>query len=318
MQLFAFQGCLKRNVVKTYRFVYLAAIVFVVITSCNQSNNPNIESDQFTSGTYKFVFDESLSPLLDQEIYVFKSTFQEAKPEVIYQPENKILDLILNNKARFAVMGRTLNAAEIKILKNRNLPPVIGKVAIDAIALIVPKNSPDSLMTLSEVKNLFGKNTKSNKNLVFDNSNSSILNYLKDLSATQNVNQKNIYALKTNKEVIKYVASNSNAIGFISYSWLTEPDSDYVDAVNNIKVVGIKNQALKEAPKVYFKPSQTTLALKQYALKRTVYIIDCTGKVGLGTGFAAFMQSERGQKLVLRSGLLPDSLPTREISIKKN
>ncbi|WP_299284725.1 substrate-binding domain-containing protein [uncultured Mucilaginibacter sp.] len=289
-------------------------LLSIVIASCNNANT----ADQFTSGSYRFVFDESLSPILDQELYVFKSIYPDAKPDVIYQPENKILDLMLNNKARFAVMGRTLNPDEVKVLNNRNLPPQIGKIAEDAIALIVGKNSPDSLMLLSEVKSLFLSNTKTSKNLVFDSPNSSIINYLMKLSGTNQLKQKNVYALKNSKEVIKYVATHQDAVGFISYSWLLEPDTDYASAAQNISVVGVKDDNTKNINNSYVKPSQSALALNQYPLKRTIYIVDCTGKVGLGTGFASFLQSERGQKIILRSGLLPDSLPRREINIKKD
>lgn len=290
--------------------------MLITITACNQSNTSNT-SDTFVSGNYKFVFDESLSPLLDQELYVFESSFSGAKPEVLYRPENKILDLILNDKARFAVMGRTLFPEEVKILSNRNLPPKIGKIAIDAITLIVAKNVTDTSMLLSQVKGLFSGNTKSDKILVFDSPNSSVINYLKALTGIEKVEQKNIFALKNSKEVIRYVATHQNAIGFLSYSWLTEPDADYAEAIKSIKIVGIKDEKAKDSEKAYIKPTQSSIALKQYPLTRSVYVVDCTGKVGLGTGFASFLLSERGQKIILRSGLLPDSLPTREINIKK-
>lgn len=283
--------------------------------SCD--NNANT-SDQFTSGSYRFVFDESISPILDQELYVFQSAFPNAKPDVSYQPENKILDLILNDEARFAVMGRKLDPNEVKLLTNRSLPPQIGKIAEDAVALIVAKSSVDSVMLLSDVKKLFLNNTKTGKNLVFDSPNSSIINYLKKLSGTSQLDGKNIYALKNSKEVIRYVGTHQSAIGFISYSWLLEPDKDYANATNEIKVLGIKDDSKNSVNNNYIKPSQSALALNEYPLKRTIYVVDCTGKVGLGTGFAAFLQSERGQKIVLRSGLLPDSLPGREINIKKN
>ena len=303
---------------KLKKLVLLNCIILLIAVSCNQGNNIENDSDQFVSGSYNFVFDESLSPILDQELYVFKSIFPNAKPNVSYQPENKVLNLILNNKARFAIMGRTLKPDEIKLFTDRNLPPKIGKIAVDAIALVVAKNSPDSLMLLADVKSIFSENTKSDKNLVFDNPNSSVINYLKTFFSAKQLKQNNIYALKNSKEVIKYVAAHKNAIGFISYSWLTEPDANYAADVNNIKIVGIKDESSKDTAKVYFKPSQSTIALKQYPLTRFIYVIDCTGKVGLGTGFASFLQSERGQKIILRSGLLPDSLPAREINIKNS
>ncbi|RYY07450.1 MAG: phosphate ABC transporter substrate-binding protein [Sphingobacteriaceae bacterium] len=299
------------------RNINLLLVLALICSSCNQNHVVDNSTDQFTSGAYNFVFDESLSPILDQEIYVFKSLYAEAKPNVIYQPENKILDLVLNNKARFAVMSRDLHKDEVNLLTNRGLPPKVGKVAYDAVTLIVNKSISDTVMSLDQIKYLFSPDTKNTKSLVFDNPNSSVLNYLKTYFNLKSGTQKNVYAVKNSKDVIKYVAEHGGAIGFISYSWLIEPDSDYADAVKNIKIVGIKSNSADVATSNYFKPSQSTFALKQYPLTRSIYVVDCTGKIGLGTGFASFLQSERGQKIVLRSGLLPDSMPTREISIKK-
>ena len=52
-----------------------------------------------------------------------------------------------------------------------------------------------------------------------------------------------------------------------------------------------------------------------YPLTRSLYVINCEGGTGLGTGFASFIAGERGQRIVLKSGLLPDSIPSREINI---
>jgi phosphate transport system substrate-binding protein len=57
------------------------------------------------------------------------------------------------------------------------------------------------------------------------------------------------------------------------------------------------------------------LALKQYPLTRNLYILNFTGKLGLGMEFAAFIAGDKGQRIILKSGLLPDSIPGREINI---
>ncbi|HEY4196845.1 MAG TPA: phosphate ABC transporter substrate-binding protein, partial [Mucilaginibacter sp.] len=63
----------------------------------------------------------------------------------------------------------------------------------------------------------------------------------------------------------------------------------------------------------YFRPSQTTLYLKQYPLLRYLYVINCTGRDGLGSGFEHFIESDKGQRIILRSGLLPIAIPERNI-----
>jgi phosphate transport system substrate-binding protein len=142
-----------------------------------------------------------------------------------------------------------------------------------------------------------------------------LVRYLKQISGNKDFKQKNIYALKSNKEVIKYVSEHPDAIGITGFAWLNDPDKDYADAVDKVKIVGIKDESSKTAPSEYFKPSQTTLVQHTYPLSRSLYIIDCTGRKGLGAGFASFLASERGQRIILKSGLLPDSIPTREINI---
>ena len=62
--------------------------------------------------------------------------------------------------------------------------------------------------------------TKQDKNIVFDNPNSSLVRYLKDFAGVKDFKQKNIYSLKSDKEVIKYVSTHPNAIGITSFSWL--------------------------------------------------------------------------------------------------
>ena len=156
--------------------------------------------------------------------------------------------------------------------------------------------------------------TKLDKNIVFDNPNSGLVRYLKEFSGNKEFKQKNIYALKSNKEVIKYVSQHPNAIGIVGFSWLNDPDKDYADAVQKVKIVGVMDDVSKAASKQYFTPSQNTLALKQYPLTRNLYILNCTGQFGLGMEFVAFLISDRGQRIILKSGLLPDDIPPREIN----
>jgi phosphate transport system substrate-binding protein len=50
---------------------------------------------------------------------------------------------------------------------------------------------------------------------------------------------------------------------------------------------------------------------------RNLYLVNCEGGPGPGTGFTSFVAGERGQRIVLKSGLLPDSIPSREVIIRK-
>ncbi len=298
--------------------ILVAFSLLIGVTSCKQKAKTSAPEETVVSGRVKLVADESFQPIVDEEAYVFEQLNARAKPDILYRSENSALRLLLNDSIRFAILSRDLDAGEKKILTDRTLPPVVNRFAVDAIALIVNQASNDTLITVGEIKKMLNGETKTNINIVFDNPNSSLVRYLKEFSGNKDFKLKNIYSVKTNKEVIKYISQHSQAIGITGFSWLNDPDADYADAVKKVKIVAVKDENSKNAPGQYFKPSQTTLALKQYPLIRGLYIINCTGKMGLGSGFAYFILGERGQRIILRSGILPDEIPEREINIKHN
>jgi phosphate transport system substrate-binding protein len=142
--------------------------------------------------------------------------------------------------------------------------------------------------------------------------------YLKDFAGVTEFKQKNIYALKSNKEVIKYVSQHPEAIGITGFSWIDDPAADYADAASKVRILSVKDEHSKTAPAQYFRPSQTTLYLKQYPLQRSLYVINCTGRTGLGAGLELFVEGDKGQRIILRSGLLPTLIPERNIMIHNN
>jgi phosphate transport system substrate-binding protein len=294
--------------------IFAFCIVFALFESCNQ-NRKDKNLDRFLSPTAKFAVDESFRPIVDEELYIFKASYPTEKPTMLYGTENDAVNQLLNDSVRIAVLGRDLTKEEYKQLATRNLNPVVDRFAIDAVALIVNQASNDTLITVSEIKQMLKGNAKAGKVVVFDNPNSGLVSYLKRLSGMTELSQKNVYALKSNKEVITYVSQHPNAIGITGFSWLNDPDKDYADAVNKVKIMSVRDENSKTSPGEYFTPSQNTLALKQYPLTRNLYIYNCTGNYGLGMKFASFLSSDRGQRIILKSGLLPDDIPARRINI---
>jgi phosphate transport system substrate-binding protein len=154
------------------------------------------------------------------------------------------------------------------------------------------------------------------ESLVFDNPNSSTVRYMKELAGIKELPAQGVYALKSNQEVIKYVNDNPGSIGVVGINWIRQPEKDLEQIVSRLKIVGIKNLPGKPGSDAFYKPNQNDLALGMYPLTRNLYIINGEGRSGLGTGFASFLAGERGQRIVLKSGLLPDSIPSRQVIIK--
>ncbi len=292
-------------------FIYCVA---VVLASCGSETTKTPQTT--TSGSTEIVVDESLAPIIQDQWEVFSSTYPDAKIKFVYRPENLLLNRFLNDSSRIAIMARDLNQSELKMYEKRNVVVRQNKFAIDAIALISNNKSADSTIEVKQIVDIL-KGESSSRQLVFDNANSSTVRYLKELAYVKALPHKGVYALKSNSEVIEFVHNNKGAIGVIGVNWIKRPDADLEPLIENIKILGVKNVPGKSGSDKYYKPTQNNLALGLYPLSRDLYIVNCQGGTGLGTGFAAFLASERGQAIVLKSGLLPSKLPTREILIKK-
>jgi len=310
----------------------LVAVCFAVFQSCKQKAADNNSAH---SNESKIVVDESLQPIFDQELYIFNALYNDdhavqdvrktftddehpisgVKSTIIYAPENNAINLFMADSVRVAILSRDLTTEEYNALHARNSSPQVSRFAIDAITLIVNSASNDTNITVTQIKKMLNGEAKQDKNIVFDNPNSGLVRYLQQLGGNHEFKQKNIYSLKSNKEVIKYVSTHPDAIGICGFSWLNDPDKDYADAVDKVKIVSVSDDVTKNADRGYYSPSQNTLALKQYPLTRDLYILYATGKLGME--FAAFLRSDRGQRIILKSGLLPDDIPNRRIAIER-
>ena len=69
----------------------------------NYANNVSVENS-IPPDTAKIVVDESLRPIVDEELYIFKSAYPTLYPEVTYAPENDAVNLLINYKAEVAVL----------------------------------------------------------------------------------------------------------------------------------------------------------------------------------------------------------------------
>jgi phosphate transport system substrate-binding protein len=299
-----------------FKCFFFALIVSIGLQACKQKAAKPVADDTFNSGKGTFVADESFAPIVGQEEYVYKSRYPAAQPTFLYKTENQAVNMLLNDSVRMAVLSRDLDSTERNIIIKRSLSVEVLRFATDAVTLIVNEASNDTTITVVVLKKMLSGKGDGNKTIVFDNPNSSLVRYLKYFSGNKEFNQKNIYALKSNKEVIKYVSEHPDALGITGFSWLNDPDKDMIPYVAKVKIVGVKDEANKKYAEYYFKPSQESLVLKQYPLSRGLYLVNTSSKVGLATGFATFLASDVGQRIILKSGLLPDSIPPREINLK--
>ena len=291
-----------------FALILMAVVVFIF--SCNQKENSK-KKETVLKGNVTIYVDETLTPIIEAQAEVFENKYP-ATIKLVSKSESETLNSLFNEKSAIAILSRNLTPEESKIFEQRKIKPKITPFATDGVAFIINKNSKDSLIALKDVISFVqGKRTPLIKGLVFDNLNSSTLRYINALAGIQSSNQKGIFSFKTNDEVIKYVSENDNMIGVVGVNWLYEPSplmKKYVEKVNILRVKGLSGEAS-------FLPTQNDIAEKKYPLARDLYIINCQGYSGLGMGFASFIGGDIGQRIILKSGLVPVRTPGRKLLI---
>ena len=288
--------------------------IIIVFFACNQTNKEKNSNETILKGSTSILVDETLLPIIEDQVEVFESLYPGAKIKLLPKSEAESVLALSKDTSKITVLSRELNVEELKVFESKKITPRTTVFAIDAIAFISNKRNKDTLIALQDVVDFMkGKSIANVKGLVFDNPNSSTVRYMNDLAGLKEIPSKGIFSFKTNEEVIKFVSENDGMIGVVGVNWLMQPSlkmQPIVDKVNLISVKGIGKTA-------YFAPTQNNLAEGKYPLARDLYIINCQGYSGLGMGFASFIAGDIGQRIILKSGLLPIKMPGRSIKTRK-
>ena len=168
-------------------------------------NKPS--DDTYKQQSKYFAADESLSPIINEELDIFN---MKNKRDSIYP----------------------LYISEQEAVKYR---PTCTELAYDALALIVNKANPDTLITVDTFRKIMAgevtqwselnPESKMGKiKVAFDNPKSGTLRYVVDsiMQGKQVKTDGNVKAAMTSAEVVEYVENNKNAIGVVGSIWLND------------------------------------------------------------------------------------------------
>lgn len=291
----------------------LSAAIFslFLVISCKNSTDSNQET--IIKGNATLLVDATLMPVMEDQVQIFESRY-EATIKMNVQSEAEVIQSLVKDTSSIAVLSRKLNADEMKIFANRKIIPKTTPFALDAVALITNRNSSDTLVAIKDVVNFMkGDFSPKIKGLVFDNPNSSTVRYMNKLAGLTSIPQKGVFSFGTNNEVIKFVSQNEGMIGVVGLNWLTQPRPEMQQYVDKVAALSVKGYNQND----FYAPDQNNIAEGKYILARELYIVNCQGFSGLGMGFASFVAGDIGQRIILKSGLLPYKVPPRKLSIRK-
>ena len=280
-----------------------------------------------TRGNINISIDESYQPVFDSEIRTFTSFYPYATINASYKPETDVINDLIRDSARVIVVGSKLTAAQDSFLRQSLVIARTTLIAYDAVAFIVNKDNADSLFRYSTIKSMFtgeidtwkqinAKSKLGKIKLVFDHAGSSNIRYLKHMFIREGNLPEICYAVKNNAEVVNFVENNKDAIGVIGVNWISDPeDSTTINFKSRVQVVHVSNQFIESE---YYGPYQGFIAQKSYPFIREVYMISRETFSGLGSGFIQWVAADQGQRILLKGGLLPATMPIRLMQVTKD
>ena len=309
------------------------------VVACNGPGSPGAQ-DTPTSGKVAVSVDETFAPILQAQVDTFAKLYPNAQVQMSFQPEEKVMLDLINDKVKVAVVSRKLNAEEEADFVKQTIVPRTTRIGIDGLAIVLNRANPDSLLTVAQLAEIFtgktanwaqvsGKKGLTAINVVFDANRSSTTRFVLD-SVTRGVAlTKRAFAASSNPALLDYVATHPNAIGVVGVNWISDRDDPTaMKFLNKVRVASITS---RPNPTIndYIQPYQAYLAektpeqlaehaeLQNYPLRRSLYVISREARAGLGTGFASFVAGKNGQLIFQKSGLLPAQMQARIITTPK-
>ncbi|HOS73590.1 MAG TPA: substrate-binding domain-containing protein, partial [Bacteroidales bacterium] len=306
----------------------LAGIVFIsaaMLYSCGSGGSSTMDETP-TRGNIKITVDESFQPLLDTEVSTFMQLYTNATIKARYKPEVDVINDFMRDSVKVIVTSRKLTDNQIKYLRDSLIVARTITFAYDGLALVTNKQNRDTLLKYEQVRDIFlgravtwadldSRSKLGNIRVIFDNNKSGNIRYFRELFEISEALPSNFYAVNSNPEVIEFVSRNPDALGIISVNWISNKNDfrsrSYAGQVN---ILAISRPMIDDGS--YYRPDQGWIYDKSYPFVREVFMITRETFKGLGAGFIQWSTAEQGQRIVLKSGLVPATMPIRLVQIR--
>ena len=325
-----FKTCNPVNKYISHRFISILRFpilgLMLIIASCTGGVKSGLNETP-TRGNIRISVDESFQSLIDTEVFTFTHLYTNAHIKPEYKPEYDVINDFMNDSVKVIVTSKKLTDSQIQYLRDTLIIARTTTYAYDALAIVINRQNKDTLIKYNTIKDIFlGNITKWKEvnaksklgeiRVIFDNNKSGNIRYFKELFDINESLPGNFFAVNNNPEVIDFVTRNPDALGIISVNWISDKDDSLsMSFVKKINVVAVSQPYFNDG--TYYYPQQAWIYDKSYPFVRDIYLISRETFAGLGSGFINWVCSEPGQRIVLKSGLVPAVMPIRLVQIKK-
>ena len=288
-----------------YKYLLTLLVFFTIVTSCKKSGRIPDDPQQ---GTITFAADESFRSVSEALSERYMALNPKTKINLVIKKEDLAFMDLLENKVRVIVMSRELNDKEKAAYKSKiDMEMLPAKFAADAVVFVVPKNSTRTSISIDELK---AELSSDQKNIIFDGTNSSNLNFVAQKLNTI-PNQLKFSIINGNKNLINEMNKFPDKIGVVSLNSISRPyDKESQELKNSIKILPVveKDQS--------FEPTIGNIKGMKYPFTRVLYFLTNESYYGLGNGLIRFSCQQLGQIVVEKEGLQPYYIFKREVQMR--
>jgi phosphate transport system substrate-binding protein len=300
---------------RSYGLYGILAIALAAINyACNQQ--PTVST---TRGAGKVECDESIFPVMQFQAEDFHNTYPEATIAARSVDAREAVVNFVNDSIQVIAIGRPFNAEEVDVMKKANIEYEGYKVALDAIAVIINRQRPDSLFRIGTLDSIFSgaatqwrSGKKSTYQPVAGNVNSSGDEVFRTLIMGGKPFAPSVVRSQTSNDVVNAVVKDPDAVGLVALSWLHGHEQD----VRVCRIGGGSYQPdTTLAAGQYFSPAQAHILRKYYPISRDIYLYTRAVARDVTYGFIAYVKDRKGQQNFINHGLVPAAQPVRIVGL---
>jgi len=287
------------------------------IFSCQNFDYSAPGKDVPTAGVVKIGFEQGDSFLVTQWLEIFHSQYPKAKIEPVFSEYSPLMQKFVDGDLNGIVVHDSLQPDEINWLKSKKNATVNSVLlGYSSPVFISSLKSKREAIKMEEIVKLWGMSKEqSTYSLCFTGANTSAFLCVKNTLENKGYKPQNrsIQATKmqSDLDVLKYVNDHEYAIGLISLNTVADLKDPLARELRNsftiLKVENFNGDL--------FWPFQSQISAKQYPFIQPVMSYESQGYSGLITGFILYANSQAGQALIQKSGLLPAHSAGRKVQV---
>lgn len=296
---------------------YLLVVFLFSVSGCKQ-NTKVLPADQYHNGHIVIACDNDFRYVMEQQREVFESAYPGASITFEYMSDAEIMNKLYKRELQEAVIGRQLTAEELEALTRiDSTHPREHLMAKDALAFIVGNKSPIKSLNYERLfSNEQQMLNNDNFTFVFDGKQTSLV---KSFQLFSGVNKSlKVFALDSIEAVIDYVNQHDGVIGAIPYAKISDEDNPQMQQLlKNVNIISVEKKDSTGRTTVSA-ASEADVSIGAYPFIRPLNYVICNPYERVGTGFANFIFKKQGQKIFLKAGLIPTTMPERDFIINSN